>query len=344
MNFWKKLNHPIVGLAPMDGVTDAAFRYMVCKYSKPSFVMTEFTNVEGLARGATKMMKAFIYDKTQRPIVGQLFGVEVESFYKAAVLLCSLGFDGIDINMGCPVNKIARKGSGGSLIKTPDLAVKIIEAVKRGVKDWGNGIGLAQAGVHSDVIAYCKKTKVARRSIPVSVKTRIGYDKNIAIEWTKRLLETKPAAIIMHGRTLKQMYTGSADWEVLANAAEVCKGTGVKFLGNGDVQSMKDAKEKIKKYGVDGVLVGRAMLGNPWFFGGKEPEVGEKGINKRLKIALEHVAYFEKLNYAPFNNVKKHLAWYCKGFKGASELRMRLMLAKDGQDVGNIVNKFKKAF
>ncbi|MBI4975812.1 tRNA-dihydrouridine synthase family protein, partial [Candidatus Peregrinibacteria bacterium] len=205
--FWDKLKKPIVGLAPMDGVTDFAFRHMLAKYGKPSIIFTEFVNVEGLARGAVKMLSAFIYEEKERPIVGQLFGVEVDSFYKSALMLCALGFDGIDINMGCPVNKIAKRGSGAGLIKTPEIAKKIILTVKKAAEDFANGAELKDVGVSDEMIKKIEemnfgKGEFVRKIIPISVKTRIGYDKIVAEEWVKHLLEVKPANITMHGRTL----------------------------------------------------------------------------------------------------------------------------------------------
>lgn len=340
--FWENLEKPVVGLAPMDGVTDAAFRYMVCKKSSPSLVMTEFTNVEGLARGATKMMTAFLYDEIERPIVGQIYGVEVESFYKASVMLCAMGFDGVDINMGCPANKVARFGSGAALIKTPELAKKIIEACKNGCKDWANGITMKEAGVHPDIILEVGKMnegknpeRLEHKEIPVSIKTRIGYDEVVAKEWVKHLLELEPANITMHGRTLKQMYLGEADWDVIAGAAAICRGSGTNFVGNGDVKSMEDAKEKIDRYGVDGVLVGKALFGNPWFFGEHEPDFVE-----RLLTVVEHSKYFEGLEHLHFHNIRKHLAWYCKGFEGAKEMRMKLMKTDTADEVAEIINLF----
>ncbi|MBI5753722.1 tRNA-dihydrouridine synthase [Candidatus Peregrinibacteria bacterium] len=340
--FWEKLKKPIIGLAPMDGVTDAAFRYMVCKYSKPSVVITEFTNVEGLARGNVKGLAAFIYSEIERPVVAQIFGVEPESYYKAAVMLSAMGFDGIDINMGCPVNKVAAKGSGAALIKTPELAKKLVLMTKKGVKDWSEGISLEKAGVHPEMIAAVKKMnskKFKRKIIPVSIKTRIGYDSIVAEEWVKHLLEVEPANISMHGRTLKQLYMGVANWEELAKACRVVKSSGLKtsFLGNGDVKSMADAHEKIKDYGVDGVLAGRAAFGNPWFFEGREPTVREG-----LKAAIEHAKYFEKLNHLHFQNVRKHLGRYVKGFEGAKELRIKLMQLERAQDVEREILPFLK--
>lgn len=334
--FWDNLKKPIVGLAPMDGVTDAAFRYMVCKHGRPSVMMTEFTNVEGLARGAAQMLVAFLYNEIERPVVAQIFGVEVDSYYKTAVMLCAMGFDGIDINMGCPATKVAKKGSGAALIKTPELAKEIIRSCQKGCKDWAEGISLEKAGVHENIIETIKDHVVEnspRKHLPVSVKTRIGYEEVVTEEWTKHLLEVEPANITMHGRTLRQLYRGEADWEEIAKAADICRGSGTSLLGNGDVDSMKDAEEKTEKYGVDGVLVGRATFGTPWFFGGEEPE----NLKESLDLLIEHAEYFEKLNHLAFHNIRKHLAWYCKGFEGAKELRMALMHANNSAEVKQII-------
>jgi nifR3 family TIM-barrel protein len=339
MNFLKHLKDPIVGLSPMDGVTDAAYRHVVCKYSRPSLVFTEFVNVEGLARGVIKKMPAFLYDKSERPIVGQIFGVEVESFYKAALVVCALGFDGVDINMGCPAKKVEKKGSGAGLIKTPKLAFDIIEKVKKAVSDWNEGISLKEGGVHESIISECNRMKksVLRKRLTVSVKTRIGYEKPITKEWISFLTEAKPDFISVHGRTLKQMYIGEANWNEIGIAAEICKKAGIMILGNGDVESMDDALKKIKNYGVDGVLAGRAVMGNPWFFGANEPAKDELGKNARLSVALEHLQYYKNLNYGPFHDLKKHLGWYLKGFDGVKELRVKLMEASTYEEAENLL-------
>jgi len=346
--FWDNLKKPIIGLSPMDGVTDPAFRYMIASVSKPSVMFTEFVNVEGLARGAEKMLTGFFYSSKERPVVAQLFGTETDSFYKAAVLLCYLGFDGIDINMGCPVNKIASKGSGAALIKNPKLAKKIIKSVYKGINDFANGISLKNAGVHENIISFVKKNKNMfggkngiiskisdRKLIPLSVKTRIGVDVICAEEWAKSLISFGVKILTMHGRTLKQLYSGEANWEVLGKVAKICKKNDVIFLGNGDISSLDDAKEKINKYGCDGVLVGRATNGNPWFFKGTTPS-----LKDRLSAIKKHVKYFEKLSYLPFQTLKKHLAWYTKGFDGAKEMRMEFMQAQSGKEIEDIIEKF----
>lgn len=317
----------------MDGVTDAACRYITAKYGKPSFMMTEFTNVEGLARGAAKMMVAFLYDEIERPIVGQIYGVEVDSFYKCSVMLAAMGFDGIDINMGCPANNVAKKGSGAGLIQTPDLAREIIRSCKKGAEDFANGITLEEAGVHPNIIAEIPVV-AERRILPVSVKTRIGYGEIVTESWISNLLEEKPVNITLHGRTLKQMYMGKANWEEIAKAAKICKGSGTSLLGNGDVESLEDALKKIEEYGVDGVLIGRATFGNPWIFKGVEPSMEE-----RMQVALEHARVFDRIGRVHFQYIKKHLGWYCKGFDGAKEMRKELMLAEGLTDIERVFEK-----
>jgi len=342
-NFWNNLKRPIIGLAPMDGVTDVAFRQMVVRHSKPDVLITEFVNVEGLARGAVKMLHAFRYEENERPIVAQVFGVEVESFYKATVMLLNMGFDGVDINMGCPVNKVARKGSGAGLIQTPEKAKEIIRACKRAAKDFAEGISMEEAGVHEAIIAEVNRMYpkgFERRLLPISVKTRIGYDKPVTEEWIKCLIEEDPANITLHGRTLKQLYLGEANWKEIAKGGKLCKEAGISFLGNGDVKNYKDAQKKCKKYKIDGVLVGRATFGDPWFFSDYVPT-----FDDRVEAALEHVGLFEKLlgDKLFFAHMKKHLGWYLKGFDGAKELRVNLMAAETFDQAREIITVFRNS-
>lgn len=338
--FWENLKAPIIGLSPMDGVTDAPMRFITCKYSTPSLVMTEFTNVEGLARGAVKMLRAFYFSETERPVIAQIYGVEIESFYKATVLMCYLGFDGIDINMGCPANKVAKRGSGAALIKTPVLAKTIIETCKKAAEDWSNGITLEEGGVHENIIEAAKEMAPKdneRKHIPISVKTRIGFDEPVPEEWTKHLLETEPANISMHGRTLKQLYAGMSNWDEIKKCADLVRPTETMFLGNGDILSVPQAKEYIEKYNLDGVLVGRATMGNPWFF----DENKDSTILEKLQVAYEHSKYQED-NYPeiPFVNLRKHMAWYCKDFDGAKSVRTKMIRVNNSKDVKEIVDEF----
>lgn len=313
-SFWDKLwelGRPIVGLSPMDGVTDAAFRYMVGKYGEPDVMFTEFVSVDALhfASGERRerLLKTFSYDHAQRPVVAQVFGKTPEFFAEAARIIEQLGFDGIDINMGCPAAKIEEQGSGAGLIRTPELAQEIVRTAKKATR------------------------------LPVSVKTRIGVDQIVAQEWMAALMEVTPANISLHGRTLRQMYTGSANWEVIGEAATIVHKLGGHILGNGDVKSREEAIEKCQTYGVDGVLIGRAAEGNPAF---AKATAGEASREQRLAWAVEHAKKYEEIfgsdNFMP---VRKHLAWYCHGFPGAVELRMKLMQTTNASEVEEVIRK-----
>lgn len=307
VNFWKELKKPIIGLSPMDGVTDAAMRFICAKYGRPAVSITEFVSAEGIAAKAIRLMRDFRYDEIERPVVAQLFGKDPKAFYKATKKVIELGFDGVDINMGCPSKNVADRGAGAGLIANRELAAEIIASVKKAISE-------------SD------------RKIPLSVKTRIGTvgpDKS----WWEFLAGQDLAAVTMHGRSFKQLYQGMADWEVLAEAASVIKSKSTVLLGNGDVANIKDATEKCKKYKVDGVLIGRGAQGNPWIFNGKE--VGKK---EKLEMALAHAKKYEEIFPGEmFLNMRKHLAWYSRGFDNAGELRQKLVLTNSADEVSEII-------
>jgi nifR3 family TIM-barrel protein len=344
--FWKKLSRsasggkkPIFALAPMANVTDAAFRRVIAKYGKPDVMWTEFVACDGLmSPGRDKLLIDFMYTKAERPIVAQIFGSKPENFYKTALLLQELGFDGIDINMGCPDKNVEKQGAGAALMKNIPLAQEIIRETKRG------------AG-----------------KLPVSVKTRIGYNKNSLSEWLPALLETEPATIIIHARTRKEMSLVPAKWNVIADAVRIRDAHDnsklkTLILGNGDVKDLADAEAKIKATGADGVMIGRAIFGNPWLFanchspkkgnldncsrldsrsGGNDNCVGmTPSIEEKLRVMVEHTYLFEKIlgEYKSFDIMKKHYKAYVSGFAGAKELRIKLMEgAKTAEDVENIV-------
>lgn len=345
MDFWKTLKKPIFGLAPMDGVTDAAFRRMVALYGKPDVIFTEFTSAEGIKHGAERVLDAFIYSELERPIVAQIFGADEEAFYLSAALICELGFDGIDINMGCPDKNVAKKGGGAALILNPKKAQNIIYAVKKGVADWLKN-GIQYFNLSEDIINKALNVKnkfnlkSGRREIPVSVKTRIGYDKIVTEDWISVLLEVDPVAISIHGRTLKQLYSGKADWEEIKKAVSLRDKTGKEtlILGNGDISSLVEAHKKINDIGVDGALVGRATFGNPWFFSGHIPTTKDK-----LNAALQHLSiYYEIFGDFKFHNIKKHLAWYLSGFPNSKELRMEVMKSQNKKEAEKIIKEFSK--
>ena len=333
-NFWQKLKRPIVGLAPMDGVTDAPMRYITAKYGHPDVTFTEFVSVEGIwhtsrtqelensklqdseklkikSKGFERLKKDLIFSEIERPVVAQIFGGEPEAFLQVAKLVVEMGFDGVDINMGCPSKKVAGRGEGAGLIKNPELAAEVIAAVKKGVEG----------------------------KIPVSVKTRIGYELADP-SWWEFLAGQNLAAVTIHGRTFRQLYQGKADWEAIGEAAKIIKSDKTIFLGNGDVDSMENAKLKIENYGVDGVLIGRAAGGNPWVFDPKFQITNHK-LQLRFEVMLEHCRKFEEIfPQDRFFIMRKHLSWYARGFDGASELRQKLVLTNSADEVEEVSLEF----
>lgn len=309
-NFWTKIKKPIFVIAPMSGVTDEAFRLVLLKYGRPDVFWTEFVPVEGLfSKGRSYCLKTLKFNKKEKPIVAQIFGTKPEFFEKAAREIAELGFDGVDINMGCPDRNIGKTGAGADLIKNPELAREIIKATKKGA---GN--------------------------LPVSVKTRIGYKKEEINNWIPEILKEKPDALTVHFRTREQLYFPSANWDLAEKIVELKNKYSPEtiILGNGDVKSLKEAKELVKKIGVDGVMIGRAAVGNPWFFSEKTPNVKE-----RLKVILEHSKILEKQGLH-FDSIKKHFHAYAKGFEGSKDLREKLMKVKNLEQTKKVVNLWKK--
>jgi tRNA-dihydrouridine synthase B len=355
--FWATLPRPIIGLAPMDGVGDHPFRQIQKKYGNPAVIYTEFTSVEALCHGDGLSMLNLLYDESQRPIIAQIYGKTPHYFRQVAVLLCELGFDGIDLNMGCPARTVANKGCGAGLICAPDLAQTLIRAVQAGVQDWLNGATLADcpdipprfAREAAALRARLPLPYQTRRPVPVSVKTRIGFDAPVVGEWIPRLLETAPAAICLHGRTLRQAYKGVADWDAIAQAAELAQGSNTLILGNGDVQSRADGEARAARYGLDGVLIGRASFGNPFVFCPDQAKETDAKVTRRrlLEIALEHARLYEAtFAQAPFGRQKrycfmpmrKHLGWYVKEFFGARQLRSALVQTRSAAEAESLLH------
>ena len=365
-SFWDTLQQPIIALAPMDGVTDAPNRTMHGLYGRPDVVLTESTNVEGLWRGSDRIFRDFLYTPAERPVVAQIFGCRPEYFYKAAHVVCELGFNGVDINMGCPARTVANHGGGAALIRMPDTAKAIIRATQQGVRDWANGQTLEDLGMEPERIAHIRQMnidrvaqwgdipQVERRLLPVSVKTRLGYDSIVITDWVKDLLELEPHVISIHGRTLAQHYKGEANWDAIAAAAEVIRQTDTLVFGNGDIQSLYDAAQRIRTTGVQGVLIGRATFGNPWIFRDREKlkTLLQAGINptqddlpvanasreERLLMALEHARTHARLKgEGHFVELRKHMGWYLGHFPGAKHIRNELVRINSLADVERII-------
>jgi tRNA-dihydrouridine synthase len=363
MNFYQEIlaaKKMILALAPMDGVSDFPFRFINKKYGQMDLIFTEFVSVEGVCHShSTQILNHFDFDETQRPLVAQIFGRTPVYFKQVAVLLCELGVDGIDINMGCPSSTVSGHGYGAGLIQTPLLVQEIIRAVQGGIQDWSQGLKLQDCPdispkMQASILA--KKEKFAlvnagvtanRQKLPtVSIKTRIGYAREEIASWLPYLLEMRPAAIALHGRTFKQGYSGKADWSAIGRAATLTKSTdpSIIFLGNGDVTDYEQAQDKVLQYGVDGVLIGRASFGRPFIFlppAKRQQFLAEKNI---FQIALEHAQLYEA-TYAKdekysFSPMRKHLAWYTKGVDEAATIRAELVRTNNALEVAQILQKY----
>jgi len=312
-SFWNELSKPFLVLAPMADVTDVAFRRVIAKYGKPDVLWTEFVSADGLAfapeEGRKKLLKDLEYSEGERPIVAQLFTSNPKTMEEASLLCAELGFDGVDINMGCPDRSIEKQGAGAAHIKDPEHAKEIIYAAKQGAK-----------------------------TIPVSVKTRLGYNKDELDTWLPKLFEAAPAAVTIHARTRKEMSKVPARWERVRHAVELRDelAPGVLILGNGDAVDIEDARTKVSESGADGAMLGRAIFGNPWLFSEHVPTLREK-----LEVMVEHTKLFEELlPHKNFAIMKKHYKAYVSGFDGAAELRARLMESADADEIAEVVEGF----
>ena len=319
-NFWQKLKRPFFCLAPMADVTDAAFRRVIAKYGKPDVLWTEFVSADGLChpKGREKLLPLIQFSEPERPIVAQIFGSKPEKIREAVMIIRALDFDGVDINLGCPDRSVEKQGAGAALMKNPKLVREIIRAAKEG------------AG-----------------AMPVSVKTRLGYNKDELETWLPELLAEKPAAITIHARTRKEMSKVPAHWERIKRAVEIRNELESRTLiiGNGDVIDLADAKKKAQKSGVDGVMLGRAIFGNPWLFSSRT-DLDRRLSRSVLDVLVEHTKLFEKLCCLPtggksFAVMKKHFKAYVAGWAGAKELRTKLMKTDNAKEVKQLVKAYR---
>ncbi len=363
-NFWHEMPKPFFVLAPLANVTDAAFRRLIAKYSKTPFAgqspgsaryvtYTEFVSADGLVlatpEGKAKLMRDLVFTEDERPIVAQFFTARPEMIERTAALAAELGFDGVDINMGCPDKTIEKQGAGAKLLLNPGLARELVLAAKRGAPN-----------------------------LPVSVKTRLGYNKDILDDWLQEILKAGPAVVTIHARTRKEMSKVPARWERVKRAVEIRNELESETLivGNGDLKDIEDAQTKVAESGADGAMLGRAIFGKPWLFAEGQQKQVEKSIAERvgasigifqqknirgfrdfvfagprvpstemrLKTAVEHTKLFEELlgDIKSFALMKKHFKAYVEGFDGAKELRMKLMETSNAQDVEDLVEAFLK--
>lgn len=300
---WKNLKRGFTVLAPMAGITDSPFR-QVCKEMGADIIFTEFVHVRGVARKDEKTLSLLKYSGKERPIIAQVFGKEPEYFEKAAKIIEELGFDGIDINMGCPARKVKEHGSGSALLSNFDLACEIVSSVRKSTK------------------------------LPLSVKTRLGIDSLIAPEFIKGLAEAGAEIVTLHGRTVAQKFGGAANLDAIKETVE---SVDIPIIGNGDVVDLS-SYEKMLATGCVGVMIGRGSLGNPWVF-----EFIKKNQERRISkeeiknIILKHSEFVvnDGQSLVPF---RKHLAWYVKGLDGARKIRSELVSVNNYSDIIDIVN------
>jgi len=320
----------------MDGITDEAYRLLQTEIAKPDLIFTEFVSAEGISHGGVKLYDILLFSAKERPIIGQLFGKNPQSFYKSAIILSELGFDGIDINMGCPAKTVTQNGSGAALIDKPDLAVEIIQATKKGIDDWFFGkVKITDIDLNQKTLAVIERNKrysdTQNKKIKptISVKTRLGITESIIENWASILLSQELDFLTIHGRTLKQGYAGSADWSEIQKVVNLAKETKTKIFGNGDIQSKSQGIEYCQKYGVNGVLIGRVACGNPWCF--KDYIATPK---ERFSAMLLHAQIFTQVfPHRRFDSLRKNFLFYASGLSNAKQLRSKLVRLNSIEDL-----------
>ncbi len=327
MNFWHNIQGPNFSLAPMEDVTDTSFREIVLKTmqdGKLNLLFSEFTSVEGMTHpvGHDKVKHRLRINDSEKELlkqknvklIAQIWGKDPEKYYKTAQYITQeTHFDGIDINMGCPVKNVVKNGCCSALIAQPDLAKEIILATKEAT------------------------------NLPLSVKTRIGFKKVVTESWISHLLSMPIDALTIHGRIQKQMSDGLADWDEIAKGVQLRNELApqIKIIGNGDVESYEDGLRKVKQYGVDGVMVGRGIFKNPWFF---SPDKMEISTEEKLALLQEHTRVFETTwgRDKNFAILRRFFKIYTNEFKGASALRNVLMTTANAEEVYQAIAQFIK--
>lgn len=311
-NFWRKLAKPFTVLAPMDGVTDTVFRQIINSIGRPDVFFTEFVNCEGLLSAGKKVVAERLrYISSEQPIVAQVWGNKPDDFFQVAQYVKKLGFSGIDINMGCPDRTVIRDGACAGLIKNPNLARKIIQEAKKG------------AG-----------------GLSVSVKTRIGFHAEDIEEWISFLLKQDLSAISIHLRTVRELSKVPAHWELMPKIIELRNKIAPKtfIIGNGDIKSLAEIKEKHQLYGCDGYMVGTGIFTNPWLFN-PAVKLEDITVRERLDLYLKHIDLFSQ-TWGESRNpaaLKKFCKTYINNFPGVVVLREKIMLSKSLKELKDTI-------
>lgn len=300
----------------MEDVTDTVFRRIVKSCGEPDVYYTEFTSTDGLlSEGANSVKHRLDFTEEERPIVAQIWGLNPEKYYETAKLLAEKNFDGIDINMGCPVHKIVKNGACSALIDNPNLAVELIQATKEGAPN-----------------------------LPLSIKTRLGFKSDKTETWSETLLDQNIDVLIIHGRLAKDMSKKPANWAAIKRVVEIKNSLNPEILvvGNGDIKSRKDGTEKAKETGVDGLMIGRGVFDNLSVFNKKNLDFKDFSKEEKLEIMLRHVNLHREVwgENKPYRVLKKFFKIYAHGFQGASELRDKLVHTKSQDEVISILENF----
>jgi len=308
---WKELKKPFFTLAPMEDVTDSSFRRVVIKAGRPDVFFTEFTSTDGIfSKGKERVIHRFKHEQNEQPLIAQIWGTNPDNFFKTAELIKELGFSGIDINMGCPVADIIRRGGCSGLINTPALASEVIIATQKG------------AG-----------------GLPVSVKTRIGFNEKNIEGWISHVLSHQLDALTVHFRTVKEQSKVPAHWEdsprVVTLKDEISPRTVI--IGNGDILSKTQAESYFTKYGIDGYMIGRGIFHNPWFFAKNDQE--KRSIREKFELMQYHVTLHQETwgTFRNYHALKRFFKIYINGFDGAAEMRELLMETDNHQEFFDVM-------
>ena len=307
-----------VFLAPMAGITDRPFR-VICKEFGPGLVFTEMVSSKGLYYKDSNTDLLLNMEDEKRPIAVQIFGNDVEAMKYAAEYVSKFA-DIVDINMGCPAPKVVKNGDGSKLLLNLDLVEEIVREVVKSSK------------------------------VPVTVKIRKGWDANniVAVEAAKRIEKAGASAITIHGRTRDEFYSGTADWDIIK---QVKQNVTIPVIGNGDIKSKEDAIKMFEQTGVDGIMIGRAALGNPWIFRevilglGEDSEIKNISNEEKLKIILKHIdlEVQEKGENTAVKEMRKHISWYIKNCKEASKFRDIVNRIENRQELEDCLKEYFKS-
>ena len=312
-NFWSELPRPFFILAPMEDVTDIVFRHVVSEAARPDVFFTEFTNTESFCHPEGIHSVRGRLSEDEQPMVAHIWGDKPEQFRETSIQLAKMGFKGIDLNMGCPVANVAKKGKGSGLILRPDVAAEIIQATKAG-------------------------------GLPVSVKTRLGYyEIDEWKDWLKHVFEQDIANLSIHLRTRKEMSKVDAHWELIEAIKnlrdEIAPNTLLTI--NGDIPDRKTGLELAEKYGIDGVMIGRGIFHNPFAFEKEPREHTSKELLDLLRLHLSLFNKYEKDEIRQFKSLRRFFKIYVRGIRGASELRHQLMNTQSIAEARALLDEFE---